>query len=361
MSSFAVGGNWQVVDDFRVRAQFQRAVRAPNISELFISPSNNFPGVADPCDSLFGNFAFLSAAQVTSVTANCVAAGVPLADVGGSIAGNPQVETVFSGFGSTLEAETADTLTIGGVISPRFIEGLTVSVDYFDINIDNAIGAPSAQSVVEDCILDAIAAQCAFIQRDATGEIIDIGNGAAGPILIRNAVGLSVRGIDLGISYQTGLGSLGDLSFRFDGTHTLESSNQGSPGSLRIDCNGFYGGPCGEPTPEWKFTSLATWTFGGLSTNVRYSWISGVDDGFNIRYENYAGNRFVSSIGSFGTLDVSLAYDLNETVRLSLGVDNILGEDPPLLGSCCNEQANTFPATYETLGRQVFFGATLKF
>jgi outer membrane receptor protein involved in Fe transport len=108
VSSFFVGGSWQMIDDLRIRAQFQRAVRAPNISELFIAPANGFPGVADPCDgAVFGNWNFLSAAQQATVSANCVADGVPLADVGGFLQNNGQVETVVAGFGSAASSRRA--------------------------------------------------------------------------------------------------------------------------------------------------------------------------------------------------------------------------------------------------------------
>ncbi|MBB5517243.1 TonB-dependent receptor plug domain-containing protein [Amphiplicatus metriothermophilus] len=364
VSSYFVGGNWQVVPDLRIRAQFQRAVRAPNISELFITPANGFPGVADPCDGLvFGNWNFLSTEQQSTVAANCVADGVPAGAVGGFLQSNSQTETVFAGFGSEFDAEKADTLTIGGVFTPGFLPGFTATLDYYDIKIDNAIGAPSAQSIVEDCILFGVASACAFTDRDlVSGELVTIGMGASGPILVQNNVGLFVRGIDLGLSYRGDLPeNWGSFAWRFDGTHTLENSSQGTSDSVLLDCVGFYGGACGEPVPEWKFTTVGSWIWGPLTTSLRYSWISGVDDAFTIRYDAYAGQRKVADIGSFGTLDLSLSYDLSDGVTLRGGVENITNKQPPELGTCCSEQANTWPATYETLGRQFFFGATLRF
>jgi outer membrane receptor protein involved in Fe transport len=361
--SYAIGGNWQVVPDFRIRAQFQRAVRAPNISELFIAPANGFPGVADPCDgAVFGNWNFLSPEQQAEVDLNCQADGVLAANVGGFLQGNPQTETIFAGFGTDFEEEKADTLTLGAVFTPQFLPGFTATLDYYDIKINNAIGAPSAQAVIEDCILFGIASACAFTDRDATGVLETIGFGASGPILVRNNVGLFVRGIDLGISYQFDMPEdWGSFAWRFDGTHTFEASNQGSADAALLDCAGYYGGACGEPTPVWKFTTSGSWMWGPLTTVLRYSWISGVNDAFTIRYDAYAGQRLVPDIGAYGTLDLSVGFDINENVTLRGGVENLLNNDPPELGSCCSEQGNTWPATYETLGRQFFFGATLRF
>ncbi|MEZ5893217.1 MAG: TonB-dependent receptor [Parvularculaceae bacterium] len=362
VSSFAVGGDWQVDSNVRFRAQFQRAVRAPNIGELFIAPANGFPGVADPCDARFGNWGVLSAEQQATVTAACIADGVDAMNVGTGLNGNGQIESVFAGFGTDFEAEKADTLTIGAVFTPEFIPGFTATVDYYKIQIDNAIGAPSSQALVEDCILFGIAEACAFTDRDAGGELVSFGMGASGPILVQNQVGLTVKGIDVGLAYRFDLpNEMGSFAWRFDGTHTMKNETQLSPGSAPLDCAGYYGGACGEPTPEWKFSTFGTWSTGGLSATLRYSWISGMTDGFAIRYDNYLPNVFVGEIGSYGTFDLNLTYDVNETVTLSAGMENVLDKDPPVLGSCCNEQANTWPATYETLGRQIFFGATLRF
>lgn len=361
VSSFAVGGFWQIDSNIALRAQFQRAVRAPNIAELFITPTNGFPGVADPCDNVFGNWDFLSAEQQTSVSAACVADGVPLASVGTFLNSNPQIETVFSGFGSELEAEEADTLTIGGIFTPDFAPGLSIAIDYYDIEIANAIGRQTSQAIVEDCLFFGVQSACDLTQRDAGGEIVTFGTPDS-PVLIANQVGLFVRGIDLAINYNFDLpDNWGSFLWRFDGTHTLKNASQGSPEATVLDCAGFYGSACLEPTPEWKFSTYGTWQWNALTATLRYSWISGVDDAFNIRYDGYSDQRFVDSIDAYGTMDINLQYALNEIVTLTGGIDNILDADVPLLGSCCNEQANTWPATYETLGRQFFFGAKLRF
>lgn len=365
VNSYFVGGEWQMVDDLRLRAQFQRAVRAPNISELFLAPGNGFPGVGDPCSGTANNqqglWQGLTAAQQATVMANCIADGVPAPRVGANMQTNAQVALFFSGFGSTLEAEKADTLTLGAVFTPTFIPGFTLTADYYDIKIDNAIGAPAGQTILDECLLQGIAASCALTNRAANGRLGSIGS-LLNPVLIQNQQLLTQQGIDVGISYRFDLPSdLGSFAWRFDGNHTLEAGIQGAPGSLFFDCAGTFGGICGQPTPEWKFTTLGTWTFKGLSTSLRYSWISAVDDANSVRYQNYVNTGRQSHIGTYGNLDILLQYDLNEIVQLSFGVNNVLNPDVPLLGDCCNEQANTWPGTYETLGRQYFAGVKLRF
>ena len=363
VTSFAVGGEWQIDPNVRLRAQFQRAVRAPNLEELFITPFNGFPGASDPCDGgTFGAWDLLSDEGQAAIEAACIANGVPAGEVGEFLNFFAQIESVFSGFGSELEAEEADTLTLGAVFTPEFAPGLSMSVDYYDIEISNAIGFQTTQSILEDCIFFDLQGACNFINRDPTsGEIITVGS-SDNPVLFSNQVGLFVRGIDVAINYSFDLPeNWGTFNWRFDGTHTLEDSQLGLPGSVLLDCAGFYGGPCGEPTPEWKFTTFGTWQWNALTTTLRYSWISGVDDIFFARYDDVPGGRFVSNIESYGNLDLNVQYAVTESVTILGGIDNIFDADVPILGDCCNEQANTWPATYETLGRQFFFGARLRF
>jgi outer membrane receptor protein involved in Fe transport len=367
VNSYFVGGSWQMIDDIRIRAQFQRAVRAPNISELFLAPGNGFPAAGDPCSGTmngqFGLFQGLDAAQQAIVTARCVADGVPLANVGTNRQLNAQVTVNFSGFGAMLEAEKADTLTIGGVITPTFIPGFTMTVDYYDIAINNAIGFQAAQAILDECFLFGIASSCALTQRSASGTLQSVGT-LAMPLLIQNQVLLTQRGIDLGISYRFDLpGEWGSFAWRFDGNHTLEAGLQGSPGASFFDCAGLYSDAsvCGEPTPEWKFSTLGTWTYGPAALSLRYNWISSVDDAATVRYLNYVNTGRVTSFDSYGTLDITAQYDVNDIVQLTFGVQNVTAPDVPLLGDCCNEQANTYPGTYETLGRQYFAGVKLRF
>lgn len=360
INSFAAGGEWQIDSNIRLRAQFQRAVRAPSVSELFINPATSFSFVADPCDS-FGNWGFLSSAQQESVRDACIADGVPETAVGGFVGSGLPIENNTSGYGAELEAEKANTITVGGLFTPAFAPGLTLTVDYYDISINNAIAAPSAQAIVESCLLFSVQSACALTQRDAAGVITAIGS-ADNPVSIANQSNLTVRGVDFSANYVVVLpGEWGVASWRFDGAYTFESSLVESAQTTFLDCAGYYGGACGQPTPKWKFSTIASWRWYAFTAALRYSWLSSVDDATNMRYDAYGDRRFVNSIGDYGNLDVNLNYDFTDYVTFSVGVDNILNPDAPLLGSCCSEQANTWPATYETLGRQFFLGAKLRF
>ena len=143
---------------------------------------------------------------------------------------------------------------------------------------------------------------------------------------------------------------------QYYGNYTLKNDFQASPDLDPIECAGQFGATCLEPIPEYSHTSQFNWLYGPLTTSIRWRYIGSVEE------DGTGGVGDLSdSISSRNYVDVTLAYNVNENLDLTLGVQNITDTDVPLLGDQVNEQANTFPATYETLGRQVFIGASLRF
>ena len=353
--TFAVGGDWSPIEEVRFRAQFQRAVRAPNIGELFSAATNGFPTAQDPCSSGFGSFP----AGMT-IASTCTATGVPAGNVGAAFQSNGQIQ-ILSGGNPNLTQETGDTLTIGMVWQPSVIDGLTLQVDFYDIDIKNAIAAIPLQTVLDECHLSNIASQCAIIgaARDpATGELG--GSPATSPQLgAINAGNLKARGIDGNFTYQFDVAG-GSVSVQYYGSYTLRASFQSSPTSAVVECAGLFGATCGEPTPEYKHTMQASYITGPLTASLRWRAIGSVTADTNT-----GGAMGVSGlsddIGFTNYLDVTTQYAVNENLDLTVGVKNITGKDVPLLGSTVNEQANTWPATYTPFGRQVFFGASVRF
>ena len=349
--TFAVGGDWSPIEEVRFRAQFQRAVRAPNISELFAASTNGFPTATDPCSGgINGSF---SAATIIST---CVAAGVPAASVGTNIQPNGQVQ-ILSGGNPNLTQETGDTLTIGMVWQPSAIDGLSLQVDYYDIEIKNAITVIPVQTLLNECHISGIAASCALIAggRNAGGAF-----GRAQPFVASvgtvNAAVVEGSGIDVNASYSFDALD-GSFTVQYYGNYTLSSGFTPSASSAPIVCEGTFGGSCGEPTPEYKHTAQFGYIRGPLTASLRWRAISGTDA------HTSAGtvSGLSDDIGFFNYLDVTTQYAVNENLDLTVGVRNITGKDVPLLGSTVNEQANTWPATYTPFGRQVFFGASVRF
>ncbi|MEM9014533.1 MAG: TonB-dependent receptor [Pseudomonadota bacterium] len=351
--TFAGGLRWEPIPGYAFRGQFQRAVRAPNVGELFQPVVNGFPGADDPCsDGETSDGRAVSAALCSSV-----GGGIGPNTVGGDFQSNSQIEGAFGG-NVDLEEETGDTFTVGMVAQPEFVPGLTLQVDYFDIEISDVIQAVPIQTVLDSCY-DAVNSQaefCDLITRRGDGNIDFV------TLTNQNVALLTAKGIDIIGEYNMDLADFGaadwgSLNFSFIGTYAMEYGFQAIPGGNFDDFAGFYNGDAGEPNPEWKHTLRATHVLGPLSTSLRWRYIGSVTD-FNDQDED---TNAVSSIDSFNYLDVSMIYEVSENLVLNAGVENILGKDAPLLGDCCNEQANTWPATYETLGRQFFFGASVRF
>jgi len=361
VSTYSVGAEWVPVEGLRFRAQFQHAARAPNISELFSPFTNGFPGAQDPCSAGgSGNFG-----SGNGQPAICAAYGVPAPLTNFQQSGQIQVLT---GGNPNLTAETADTLTVGAVWQPAALDGLVLQVDYYDIQIDEAITAPPLQYLMDQC----------YVVGDIPTCEQYFGNGVRDPLTgifqppylssipVDNIAGFGAKGIDIQANYSFDLSDIGRVSMVYYGNYTIDSTFQTTPTAPTIECAGYFAGNCGivanEPTPKYKHTMQTSLLTGPLTTSVRWRLVGGteIDPSAFPAGQTTIGD-LSDDIGMFNYVDVTLQYAVNENLDLTVGVQNITGKDAPLLGSTVNEQANTFPATYETLGRQLFVGASVRF
>ncbi len=351
--TYAGGVTYAPISDITFRAQFQRAVRAPSVIDLFLGQSQNFPGAQDPCD--VNNFD--GSAKVRDL---CIAQGVPADQVGVFKQANTQVEALVGG-NPDLEEERSDTITVGAVLSPSAIPGLNIQIDYFNIEVKNAIGAISAQTILDLCFDsgDINNEFCQLITRRPDGNIDLVVS------TNRNIGFLKTAGIDFQMDYSldladVGLGDAGSLDLYFLGTWFDTAKNQPTPLSDTIECAGNFGLTCGEPTPDFAFTTRAVWRYDRVTTMLRYTWVSSVKDD---RIENDGidpTTLAVPKLGSEGYLDVTVGYNLTDNFNVRIGVRNIFDNKPPFVGDA-QEQANTFPSTYNPLGRRFFLNGIVTF
>lgn len=354
--TFAVGLGWQVDEQIRLRGNFNRAVRAPNVGDLFAPLTNGFPGAADPCSG-GPNGSFSGATNVAS----CIAAGVPAANVGTAFQGNGQMEANFGG-NPNLGAETADTYTVGVVATPNMVDGLTIQLDYYNITIENAITTVPLQTLLNECHISNIATSCAILagsRNPATGEM-----GANGfvPNLTAINIGLlEAEGVDLRIDYSFDAGVIGmpgEVGLSYYGGVTLVADTTNSPTSPVVECAGVYGLNCGEPTPEYKHAMQASWYTGPFTTSLRWRHVGAVDA--DTATLPFVGN-LSDNIEATNYFDVTFQYDITENFATTIGITNVTDTDVPILGSTASEQGNTWPATYDTLGRRLFVGGSIRF
>ncbi len=360
ISSYAVGAEWAPIDDIRFRGQIQRAVRAPNVVELFSPFTNGFPGAEDPCAKQGTAAAPIAA---TGDQALCIADGVPAGVYNTQFQANAQVEGLFGG-NANLSEETSDTFSIGFVAQPTAIPGLTLTVDYYDIKVEDAIGTVSAQETLDDCYNGAIPAYCANINRSAAGTIDFI------TLTNQNLATLTAKGIDAEVNYKfdaedIGLAALGgEFGLNIIGGYRIESGAQATSTSPFYDCSGFFGATgsasCGEPNPEWKHSATLRHSKGPLLNSLRWRYIGGTTEDDQIDGGANSG-RFVTDIKAWNAFDWTTQWDISEHFQLSGGIVNVFDKQPPILGDCCSEQANTYPASYNPFGRQFFLSGKMRF
>lgn len=357
LNTYQIGAAWAPTPDFTIKASFNRAARAPNLAELFQPVVNGFPQAEDPCA------ADTDGTPRAGVQAICTAEGVPAsAFQTTALQPNSQIEGLFGG-NPDLDEEVADTFTVGIVAQPSAIPGLTLTVDYYDIEIEDVIGTIPANTVLSGCYVDGNADFCSFVNRSASGQIdfISLNN--------QNLGVLTAKGVDFDADYTFDFAEMGELDIRFVGTYRIEDGFQATSNDPFLDCTGTHGGRFGEcfssePKPEWKHTMFFTHSIGDLSTTLRWRYLSGTDaddsidpSGDNADYANFRGGE----IDAFSYFDLSANYRFTEMFALSGGIQNLLDEEPPINGDSFSEQANTYPATYDPLGRSYFISATLNF
>jgi outer membrane receptor protein involved in Fe transport len=378
-NTYKVSGEWEVVDGVRFRAGYNRAVRAPNVNELFAPQNVVLDGTNDPCAGLAASSplvatcakAFnLTPAQVLAIEPN------PANQYNGQLGGNPN-----------LKPEISDTYTAGVVLRPTFAPGLSVSVDYFDIKVDGFIGTIGSNLILNQCLSTLSQQFCGLVHRapgdnslwlDPTGFVQDT---------TLNTGSLRTSGVDLNVDYRTdlsslGLGDYGSISASFVGTWLDNLTTQPLPGGGSFDCAGLYGTVCESanaegPAPKWRHKARLTWNtpwsygdwFKSLSFGVQWRYIGRVTlDAFQSNpLLNNPGIAYESDrvFAAQNYIDLTANFTVHNNLNFRVGVNNVFDKDPPLVGASncpagpCN--GNTYAQTYDSLGRFVFVGLTADF
>jgi iron complex outermembrane receptor protein len=362
--TYKIGVDFSPIRDIRFRAAYNRAVRAPNIQELFSPERVVLNGNGDPC----------SGAVPAASLAACQAMGVSAVQYG-TIQPNPagQYNGLIGGV-PTLDPEIADTWTVGVVIQPRFIPRLAITIDYFDISLADAIQGFGQDTILATCQAQPTnAAICGLVHRDATGSLWRTADGYVID-LERNIGSFSTSGVDLSASYSMEIGSWGGLNFNLVGTwlDTLETDN----GISEVyDCAGYYGPTCGIPNPEWRHKLRIGYNHpSGVGFSAQWRYFGGVDvENLNPSTTlNQDAAEYNLEIPSQSYFDLALTARIGEHYNFRLGVNNILDRRPPIIGAnggntiinacpgtVCS--GNTFPNVYDAMGRYIFAGVTLDF
>ncbi|MDB5705258.1 MAG: TonB-dependent receptor [Sphingomonas bacterium] len=358
VAAYNVGGDWRPFHDLRLRANYARAVRAPNAVDLYTPQGQNFSpaGFTDPCSAR--NIGTGSSTRA----ANCAAAGRPT----GYDFVHIQSLEIVSGGNPNLRAETSDSFTYGGVYSPSYVPGLSISVDYYNIKVNDVITAPSAQQIVDACY-DAPTLTnpfCGLFQRAGAqggpaGEVpFEILEGTLQQTLL-NYASLKVRGIDVDISYSHDIG-IGRLGSHFVWTHSLQNDaflDPANPAQAdRIQ------GEVGDQKDQFNWNvDLKT---GPIQLAYQMRYIGPAVVNFYEDLYSFQGNPPQNADYSLPAKypqvfyhNVKLGIDANDKFNFYLGVENLTNLKPPLGAT----GVGAFTGIYEPRGRYFYAGATARF
>ncbi|GAB2192053.1 TonB-dependent receptor [Sessilibacter sp. MAH1] len=353
--TYATSLTYTPIPQLTFRAGFQEAIRAPNVSELFSGFASGFPPADDPCSETGFD------PDLTSVE-TCEATGVPVGQVSIIETGNTQEEGLFGG-NPDLQEEQAESFTFGAVIKPT--DGLDITIDYYNIEIEDSVGvfAGGVANILNLCyniLQDATSAECQAITRRTDGNIdfVTAPNDNIGVI--------ETSGIDLSVNYVTdlGFGLFGNdstLRLGFAGTYLDKFEIEPVAGGPTTNkCEGTFGVTCGEPRPEFKWTSTVTWTTGPLTLAAFLRYVDEVEDDRIANNGATASDLAVPTVKEEYYLDLSATYKASESFTTTFGIKNVLDTEPTRLGSS-QSQANTFPETYDLLGPRFFLSGVYRF
>ncbi|ACJ01066.1 TonB-dependent receptor plug domain-containing protein [Rhodospirillum centenum] len=361
-NTYKVAGDWSLTADVRLRASYNRAVRAPNVRELFAAQGVGlFDLSADPC----------SGATPTFSLEQCANTGVTPEQYG-RILNNPAGQfNQLAGGNTDLDPEKSDTIALGAVFTPGFLANFSVALDYFRIKLEDQIGTVPPTLALDQCGRTGDPYFCGFIQRGAGGSLWTDPQGYIEAFNL-NLGTLETSGIDLEVAYRMDLADLGlpdrgGLSFSFIGTWLDKFESRPVPVlDVEYDCAGYYGPTCEVPLPEWRHKARVTWSAPfGLDVSLSWRHIAKVNLDLSSDDPDLNGSfaAIDETLDSQDYFDLAANWEFYEGFTLNAGVNNLFDNDPPVSSEVGTGfgNGNTYPQVYDALGRYVFVGLTAQF
>ena len=368
---------YEPTEDVRFRGSWQRAIRAPNLIELYnpaaISQINSGD---DPCAP--NEFTGVIAATLQQ----CLRTGVTAAQYNsGSIPqGTGSQLSQEVGGNAVLKPEKATSVSLGATLTPHAVPGLTGSIDYWHIKLQDEIGAIPPGLLLQQCLNTGDPFFCSKIVRNPVNGSLTGATVQGGGYIVQTAINIGqveIDGIDVQGAYKLPLGGrAGSLVFALNGALLMSDKVTPYPGSPNYNCAGLYGALCQTVNPRWRHTFRTTWVApGDVEVALMWRFIGAVKLDNNDPNPLLSGHTFVNQvtggpgydyfnnrIPTFSYLDLSASWKVTSGITVRGGINNILDKDPPLVSSeiVAGGANNTFE-TYDTLGRQVFVSFTAKF
>jgi len=340
-STYRLGVDWQMLESVRLRAGYNRAVRAPNVNELFSTQSIGLWSGVDPC----------AGEDPVYTQEQCARTGVTASQYGRvPVSPADQYQGLFGG-NPDLTPEEADTYTVGLVLTPW--DRMQLSLDYWSIEITDAIGAINPELIIDQCALYGTQTFCDAINRGGNGNVW-VGNGYVAATQ-QNLAGREWEGVDLAGTWSFDA-LFGTWDLNFVGTYMMTKKYIPLPDdpASNYDCVGLVSTKCAA-TPEWRHTVGLTYDSNGFwAATARWRYYDAID------YDGTTDVIADKNLGAQSYFDISGVIRFMETHDVRLGVNNILDEEPPLVGGTLQTNANTISGFYDTLGRYLYANVTLR-
>jgi iron complex outermembrane receptor protein len=337
-SNYKVGVDWQIVPSLKLRANYSTAFRIPNVPELFGGVSEGNLTTTDPCSG------WSDQPPSSVIYQNCQASGVP---VGYTQLGNTVLTT--AGGNSDLKPEDAETFTVGAVWTPSFLSGLTLTLDYFDIKIKDAIQRIDGSTKLDVCystpgLAHPFCSSEHFTRNPLTGEIDFL---SAQPV---NTANENVSGIDLGVLYEFALADW-NATLSWDVSYLDKYDVRPFEGAEEINYAGMITGGRGSYT-QWRSFASLTGVRGPWSGTYSVQYIGSADD------INAAPGDIGDHAPSVAYHNAQVKYAVSKAFDVAVGVDNLFDKEAPFIQSWTD--ANTDTMTYDLLGRRWNVKATYR-
>ena len=396
-TTWKLAGSWSPVRDLKFRADYNHAVRAPNIGELFTPVTVGLVALStDPCAGSISD---------PNLIAVCKAQGAPAGSIGLIPLPTSGQAQQSSGGNPFLKPEVAKSYTLGAVVRPRFFSNFSATVDYYNIKIAHAISAPTALDVINACFANISASSatnpaCTSIRRNpTTGGLSGSPADTPGlPRLLSNLGKRATDGVDFTVDYRHGLGTVwggpAKLAIALGGNWTHKNTFQATPSSVNRNCNGYYSVNC-DPSPRWSFNERTTLSLGRIDLSVLWRYIGAMNfeplqmqsDVASATSRNAAAtvagkalpcpdfqntdpngclvDPAFRHIKAFNYFDFATRFNVNEHFEVTFTISNLFDKQPPIVGNTIGTTAydsgNTYPSTYDPLGRRFTAGARIKF
>ncbi len=366
VNAYGLGMEWAPISALRARGSVSRAVRAPNAYELFTSQVLSQVNFTDPC----------AGPAPLATPAQCARSGVTAAQYGG-IAPQSSVN-VLTGGNRSLKPETADTVTMGIVVTP--LASVLFSADYWRIKVKQYVGGLPGPFTLNTCLSTGDPNYCSLILRDASGSLSTGNDANAGRVIGTrfNTGSYASSGVDFEGRYFWNLDSVwaqaGSVNFSFTGSVALDNPINVTPGVSQFDCSDYFGPNCSgagptSPVPRWRHRLRTTWeNKHGLELSLNWRHIGRIKSEFTSGNPNLSNAANVypvdSRIVAYDYFDFDGNVDVAPHFNIRAGINNLGDRKPPVIGFAANPlllNGNMAAGMYDTLGRYLFVGVTARY